>query len=336
MRRILLILLVCSAAWGQVPKIGSIDFYGRRKVSEANLLKALGVKPGDPLPASKGDLEDEIVKVPPVIEAQIQAICCDEKDDAILYVGMEERGAPHFDYRAAPIGDSKLPDEIIAEYNAYVSAVERSVRMGKTAEDWTAGHALMANLDVRKHQVRFLELASTHLTVIRQVLRSSADDFHRQAAACLIGYAPKDKILAIRDINSDLQFALRDPDDTVRGNAIRSLGALSVMVALNPDARITISPTWFLEMLDSLIWNDKMAAAKALVILSDSRDKTLLPRLAEKSATLAEMASWKHLPHALPAFVLLGRSRGESEEAIMAAWSTGDPAAAVKRWQSKR
>jgi hypothetical protein len=336
LRRILLILLVCSAAWGQAPKIGSIDFYGRRKASEESLRKALGVKAGDPLPASKGDVEDELVKVTPVVEAQLQAVCCDEKDDAILYVGIEEKGAPHFDYRLPPTGEARLPEEIIDEYNAFVISVERAGRSGKIAEDWTAGHSMFANLDVREHQQRFLDLASKHLLTIRQVLRSSADDFHRQAAACLIGYAPKDKIAIVRDVIADLQFALRDPDDTVRGTAIRSLGALSVMASLNPESRITISPTWFIEMLDSLIWNDKMAAVRALVTLSDDREKTLLARLAEKSTALAEMASWKHLPHALPAFVLLGRSRGESEQTIQAAWSSPDPLASVKRWQSRR
>jgi len=39
---------------------------------------------------------------------------------------------------------------------------------------------------------------------------------------------------------------------------------------------------------------------------------------------LTEMARWKHLPHALPAFILLGRMAGRSESEIQAAWAKGE------------
>ncbi len=39
---------------------------------------------------------------------------------------------------------------------------------------------------------------------------------------------------------------------------------------------------------------------------------------------LAEMSRWKTLAHALPAFVLLGRMAGLSEQQIQDAWTRGD------------
>ncbi len=40
---------------GKGPVIGTLDFYGLRKVTEAKVRQALGVREGDLLPSSKGD-----------------------------------------------------------------------------------------------------------------------------------------------------------------------------------------------------------------------------------------------------------------------------------------
>jgi hypothetical protein len=39
---------------------------------------------------------------------------------------------------------------------------------------------------------------------------------------------------------------------------------------------------------------------------------------------LVEMARWKTLAHALPAFILVGRVAGFTDEQIQDAWSRGD------------
>src|SRR5260370_19063264 len=45
---------------------------------------------GDPLPPSKGDVEDRLEKIPNVVRAQLEAVCCEE-GKAILFVGVEEK-----------------------------------------------------------------------------------------------------------------------------------------------------------------------------------------------------------------------------------------------------
>src|SRR5258706_15988056 len=101
-------VLACAvtsvSTWAQVaqplrPRIGVIDFYGVQKVSMEKLRKALAVKVGDGLPSSKGDVESRLNEVPGVVGASLQAACC-EDGKAILYVGIEERGAAHFEYHA--------------------------------------------------------------------------------------------------------------------------------------------------------------------------------------------------------------------------------------------
>lgn len=318
------------------PRIGLIDVYGRRKTSEAALRKALGVKEGDPLPRSKGDVEEQIEKIPGVVRARLEAACCDD-GKAILYVGIEEKGAPHFDYNAPPEGLARLPLEIHEEYATFLAAVSGAVRAGHTGEDLRQGHSLMDDPGARKHQERFVELAATHLSTLKTVLATSGDDEHRAIAAYVLGYAPRKQ-----DVVNDLQAALRDPDDTVRNNAMRALGAIAVLAAResqkpkepdqDPRDVIRVSPTWFVEMLDSLIWPDRTTAAVTLVTLTETRNPQVLAHLKERAVpALLDMARWKHLPHALPAFILVGRAFGAPEEEIQKAWAGGDREAFLAR-----
>src|SRR5499427_4625428 len=85
------------------PRIGVIDFYGLQKVPEARIRQALGVREGDFLPRSKGDAEEKIDRVSGVVESHLEAVCWDS-GNMILYIGVEERGAAHFDIREAPDG----------------------------------------------------------------------------------------------------------------------------------------------------------------------------------------------------------------------------------------
>ncbi|MEZ5353313.1 MAG: hypothetical protein R2762_11805 [Bryobacteraceae bacterium] len=306
------------------PRIGTIDFYGLDKTKPEDLRKILGVKEGDFLPRAKGDIEEEIEKLPNVVRARLEAACCDD-GKAVLYVGVEERGAPHFDYNPPPAGLAMLPRPVHDEYTQFLSALGLAVRAGETEEDLRQGHSLMANSGVRKHQERFQELAKEHLEALRDVLAHSADEEHRAIAAYVIGYAPR-KV----DVVKDLQAALRDPDDTVRNNAARALAAIAVLATRLPEAedprdRLKVAPVWFVEMLDSLIWQDRMTGAATLLTLTEKRNPAVIDLLRERSMdTLREMAKWQHLAHALPAFILLGRVAGMTEEEIQAAWTAGD------------
>ena len=111
----------------------------------------------------------------------------------------------------------------------------------------------------------------------------------------------------------------------VRSNAARSLVALSVLAKLDPSSDVRISATWFIEMLNSLSWSDRNRALWALQTLTDSRDPLVLDQLRTRALdALVDMARWKTLSHALPAFILLGRTAGMPEPDIQAAWTRGD------------
>ncbi len=318
--RITLFVCLAALAYAQEgPHVGLIDFYGLHKVPEAKVRQALGVREGDPLPRSKGDSEERIDGISGVVESHLEAVCCDA-GRMILYVGIEEKGATHFELREAPDGEVSLPEDVTKTYHRFLDASEAASRIGQTKEDLTQGHALSSNPDVREIQEEFIPIVKTYRGELRHVLRDSGDEEQRAIAAYVIAY---DAIPA--EIVNDLQFALKDPDAGVRVNATRGLKALAVLAKLNPDSGVKIEPTWFIEMLNSLSWTDRTRALEVLQILTDQHDPDTIEQLRARALpSLVEMARWKTLAHALPAFILLGRVAELPDDQVQAAWSRGD------------
>jgi|SRR5690242_18090746 len=311
--------ILAPGVHGQDLRVDVLDFYGLRKVTESQIRKALDVREGGLLPRSKGDAEAKVDQIPGVVESHLEAVCCDE-GKTILYVGIEERGAAHFDLREPPEADVNLPDEIAGAYNRFLEAAQLAARRGTIDEDLTHGHPLMADGSARAIQEMFPALVDQNLAQVRTVLRSSQDEVQRAIAAYVLVYATRKP-----DIVNDLQYALKDADPGVRNNAARGLVALSVLEKLDPAAGVQISATWFIEMLNSLSWSDRNRALKALQTLTDNRDPLVLDQLRTRALdALVDMARWKTLSHALPAVILLGRMAGMPEPDIQAAWNRGD------------
>jgi len=242
--------LFATAAWAQ-PKIGLIDFYGERKTSTERVLKAAGVKVGEPLPPSKLDIEEKIEALPNVVRAHVEAACCTADGGAVLYLGVEERDAPHFPFRIA-------------------------------AED---------------------------------------SEEARADAPALLGDAP-----ATQETVEALQLAAQDPDPVVRAAAVRGLVRISATPGLQ------VLPTWIVEMLNSVVYSDRQAAVEALLKLTEAGDAVLLGKVRETGFdSLVQMARWKHLPHALPSYLLLCRVAGIGEAEAQSSWSVGEREKLVAR-----
>ena len=296
-----------------------LDYYGLHRVPEAKIRQVLGAREGDKLPASKGDAEERLDMIPGIAEAHLEAVCCNA-GKTILYVGVEERGGPHFELREAPDGETVLPEEITSTYRRFLDAFSASVRNGSAEEDLTAGHSRLADASARAIQDMFPQLAKDHLSELRNVLRNSADEDQRATAVYVIAYAARKA-----DVIDDVQYALKDPDAGVRSNASHALMAMSVLARLNPDLALNVEPTWFIEMLNSLSWSDRNRALLALQTLTERGETGTLEQLRVRALpALIEMARWKTLEHALPAYILLGRVAGWSEDLIQSSWRTGN------------
>jgi hypothetical protein len=259
------------------PRVGLIEVFGAHKVPAQKIVAATGVKPGDPLPPSEAT-EDRINKVSGISASRLEAVCCAAGGTMILYVGVEERDAPHLEFHPAPTGDVRLPDVLYDSYLGLLEEVEGSIRGRNADEDLTNGYSLMADTNARIVQQGFIPLAEQYLGLLDQVVRQSSDPEQRAAAAYLLQYGPrgrKSKVIA-----DALQYALRDQEDVVRKNALRALRAVCVGAKLHPEQDMTIEPTWFVEMLNSVVWSDRRSAAQQLVDLTEDRKQETLDLIA--------------------------------------------------------
>jgi len=305
------------------PRVGIIEIYGAHKVSVKKIKDALGVSEGDVLPSSREDAEARIAKIPGVVASRIEAVCCNE-GKMILYVGIEEKNSPHFDFRPSPTGDVALPQEIVENYRALMDAVAQSIRGRNADEDLTNGYSLMADPQCRELQQNFVQMVARDLALGDQVLRQSGSADQRTIAAYVLQYGPRDS-RSSKTIIDGLQYALQDQEDTVRENAMRSLKAIAVGAKLHPEQQIRIELTWFIELMNSVVWSDRRDASLALVNLTEQRDPETLELLRQRAlASVVEMARWRDLQHALPGFILAGRIAGLDEKQIQAAWLSGD------------
>jgi hypothetical protein len=325
-------LVVCLAAAAQNrPSIGVIDTYGAHSISAEKLIKTLSVREGDPLPGSKLTLEEQLVAIKGVTRANVESVCC-EAGKAIFYIGIEEAGRPHLDLREFPTNETlTLPEEVQAIYDRLIAATAEATREKQTAEDWRLGYSLMVYPAAQTVQIELPIVVERHLSILRQILRESANPDDRTVAATVLGYGPKTQGLI-----DDLQYALRDPEQTVRGAALRSLAPLTAFATANPQSGLRILTTWFVEMLNSVAWQDRMNTMNLLMTLTEKRDPYLMRHLRERgSAALMEMALWKHLPHALPAYILLGRTAAMTDAEIEETWSKNEREEIIKKLRKK-
>lgn len=313
------------------PAIGIIDSYGTRDYSTEKLAKALSIREGDPLPPSKGDLEEMLLSLKGVARANIESVCC-EGGKAILYLGVEERGQIHLELREAPTNENlPLPENLVEIHSRLISALSDAAKANETSEDWRLGYSLITHTPAQVIQLQLPDLVSENQSILRRVLRDSADPDDRTIAATLLGYGPKGQGLI-----DDLQYALRDPEQFVRGAALRSLAPLAYYAAKNPATGLRVPTTWFVEMLNSYAWQDRMNAMNLLLELTTTRDPYLMRHIRERAVpALEEMALWRHLPHALPAYILLGRAADVPDDEIQSSWASTEREASLKKLRKK-
>jgi len=318
-----LVILTLQAAALEFPPIGIIDFYGLGSKPVEQVREALGIKEGDTVSGDQDKARQRLEALPGVQEARLNVVCC-EAGKAILYVGLRQKEAPAFELRPAPQGKVRLPSEIVKAGEDFDTALWEAVRSGDAGEDHSAGHAISNNSELRAIQERFKSLANRHLARLRDVLLNSADADQRARAAQVIAYA-QDK----EAIVPDLVRAMQDREERVRNNSMRALGVLAAPEYLSVrKLRIPVTP--LIDMLNSIEWSDKNKACMVLDRLTAGRDSGALSQLRSRALdALIEMARWKAPGHGQPAFFLLGRIAGLSEDRIQAAWDAGDREAII-------
>jgi hypothetical protein len=329
--RATVLLLACvsqtgaSQLAGQELKIGIIDFYGLNRVSAAQVREALTFKEGDTLSVDNGgrpafitESETRLSMLPGVARARVSIVCCDQ-GRAIVFVGIEEDGAAPLYFRSAPRGTARLPPDVVQAGDQFGKALMAAVERGDAGEDDSQGHSLAHDAAMRAVQERFVDHAARDMPLLRRVLRNSADADHRALAAQVLGYVGEKQTVI-----DDLVYAMRDPSEDVRNNAMRALLVFAAArTSTTPVARVPYAP--FIALLSSPVWSDRNKASGALMALSQDRNPELLARLrTEAMRPLVEMARWKSAGHAMAAFMILARIAGYSEQEAQAVWDRGE------------
>lgn len=316
---ILLFVFLQTPAAGQNPPIGIIDFYGLRSVPEKRAREALQINEGDSLPESWEEPQRRLEMLLNVQQARFNAACC-EAGKTVLYVGINEKGAPSLRFRSAPKGTIRLPQTTIKAGEAFADALTEGVLKGDVGEDDSQGHALNSYPKMRAIQELFITLAAQDLQLLRAVLRESGDAQHRALAAEIIGYA-RNK----RDVVKDLVYGMSDSDVDVRNNSIRALAIIASYAERFPKQRIKVSIEPFIDLLNSIVWTDRNKSSFALYQLTEKHNPVVLMKLRESALpSLVEMSRWKSPGHAYRPFVLLGRVGNLSEAEIQKHWDSGN------------
>ena len=301
--------MLCRSTQAQSFPIGIVDVFGNRKLTKEQVLQHLGYKTGDSL-SQRNFRPDSIIaelkKTPGVAQASIEAVCCDSSGRLMLFAGIAEDAKPSETYRAAPTGDIRLTDTMIAVYHDFIRQNQEAPASGQNTEDDSHGYALGNFKPVRDDQQQFIIFAAQHLALLSNTLRHSKSAEHRAVAAEIIAYSPERK-----QVVDNLLFAAADPDETVRNNAIRALGVLSDYLDTHKELHIIIDGRPFIAMLNSIVWTDRNKSGLLLQKLSKNRDPRLLKQLRVQALpSLREMAAWNDRSHALPYFIILGRMAG--------------------------
>ena len=290
-------------------RVADIEFFGSKGLDVAKVREALPVREGDQYAdRTKNLVRQAVVKVLGKEPTDVAVICCDDKGDQLLFIGLPGASSRRFTYHPAPQGKERLTPEIIDIYARLDRALEAAARRGGRAaeEDNSNGYALAKDPAARSLQLAVRQWALNHEVKLLRVLEFSSMPEHRRVASDALGYARQSRVQM-----RALVHACRDADDEVRNNATRALG---VSVRFNAAFASAIPTKTFIEMLSAGKWTDRNKGTALLMQLTAKRNAGLLARIRSDALdSLIEMASWRRSSHAYFARVVLARVVGLPE-----------------------
>jgi hypothetical protein len=211
-----------------------------------------------------------------------------------------------------PTGAIRLPDDIYTAFLDFNAILRRLSLSESVTEDLSTGHSLVSDPDARRIQERFIEFAAERMDAVREALHRSGDEGHRAAAAYVIGYAPDKQVVV-----EDLVRASSDASASVRTNATRALAAIATLGSARPELGISIPPSPFITMVNSVMYDERSRGIRVLRALSAGRDPEVLAAIrAGALAALVEMSRWTYSGHNRAPYQVLGRVLGMREEEI--------------------
>jgi hypothetical protein len=312
--------------------LAAVDFFGYEGLDVAAIRAALPFQPGDSFPPAKVHSDQLKTQLAAAIKrvigrepTDVAFICCDAKQDYLVYIGLPGKSYEALAFNPAPTGDVRLPKDAVKLSEAMDDAWNNAVMNGHATEEDSAGYALTNDPNARKAELALREYALLHEELILHVLASSSNSEHRAIAAQMVGYAHQSDAQIAALVQASL-----DPDDGVRNNAVR---ALEVLANAKPALARKIPPEPFIRLLRSGSWLDHNKASLVLAALTTTREpKTLEALRANALASLLEMARWRYGGHADAALTILGRMARIEEDSLNKMIEAGQTAAILARF----
>jgi hypothetical protein len=313
--------------------LGEIDFFGYKGLDLAAIRTALPFHEGDSFPPPKihvdglkKQVSDAVTRVIGRPPTDVAFVCCDAKQNYMVYIGLPGESYTALTFNAAASGGVRLPKEAIKLSNRFGDAWASAVLSGHSTEDDSAGYTLTNEPKARSAELALRDYALLHEDLLFQVLSSSSDGEHRATAALMLGYGRH------TDQQVDaLVHAGLDPDDSVRNNAVR---ALEVLATAKPAVAQRIPLDGFMRLMRSGAWSDHNKASMVLVALTTTRDPRVLAQLRDEALDpLLEMARWRNIGHAEAALTVLGRMAGIEEDALQKMIDAGQTAAILGKFE---
>jgi hypothetical protein len=288
--------------------IGIIDFYGIRSLTEEQVRAALPVSEGivvsDDYAFPDEKARSAIAEALGVFRVELSPTCCYEPHKLIVYVGIEEEQTLSLQYRDEPAGDKELPATILETARQLETAMIAAIQKGDSREDRSQGHSLMMNSEARALQQKYIEYAEKYRDTLIEVLYGSAQQ--RALAATVLAYSADKK-----SVIPHLEAAVLDPEVIVRNDASRALALIAGYANENPELDIRIDATIFVDMLNSVAFDDRNKSAAVLLNLTNSRDPHVIEQIRAKALPpLIEMCQWEWGGHAWTPCKILERTLG--------------------------
>jgi len=297
--------------------LGEIDLFGYKGFDLAAIRFALPFHEGDLFPPAnakspddpKQQVSEKIKQVIGRAPTDVNFVCCDSKQNWMMYIGLPGESYQALAFNPTPAGDIRFPNAAVALREEMDKAFIDAVMQGHATADDSEGFTLLNDPEARRAALAIREYALRNEALILQVLSSSSDGRHRAIAAQMLGYGRQSD----EQIDALVRASL-DSDDGVRNDAVR---ALAVLAGAKPNLAKKIPPETFVRLLRSGAWTDHNKASLLLVALTKSRDPKVLTLLrTEALDSLVEMARWRSTAHAYAALLILGRIAGLDEDSL--------------------
>jgi hypothetical protein len=188
----MLVILLAAMQAIAADRIWDIEFFGHKGIDTAEVRRTLAVQEGDRFTDETESLiRKGVLRTTGKEPTDVAAICCDEKGNRLLFIGLRGESYKSFAYLTEPTGNQRLPLSIIDLYKRLDGAIEAAVRKGGDAaqEDDSQGYALLKDPAARALQLEVRQWALKRERELMAVLEFSSAVEHRRVAGDALGYA---------------------------------------------------------------------------------------------------------------------------------------------------